>query len=395
MTTRVSIFLTAWLLVATGAPTLAAGGEEWLPWTGTNRKTIRARFVSLENDRVTLELEGGKQAVVPLDRLDRASQKQAREALLRKADQPIQGIRGMKFVKVPRGRFRMGSPADEEGRVTNGSAGNAAVAFPFVQPAAANPTEPSDFETERRVDISRDFWMKETEVTWNEWNAVLENAEGQQYFDLIGKGRNGYDGDASGNHPVTGVSWFDAVKWCNLKSQIEGRAPVYHSTTDFSGAAVFKAGEEPPHANWDADGYRLPTEAEWEYACREGRSTGSKPCYADLDSIAWHATNSGGNTHPVGSRSVVAHHFGLHDMLGNVAEWCWDWSGTLKQEKVKDPKGPRDGLFRVFRGGSWADPERCCRAAYRGPFSPVAPESCLVGFRPVCGMDPAPKPKNR
>ncbi|MCB1134027.1 MAG: SUMF1/EgtB/PvdO family nonheme iron enzyme, partial [Verrucomicrobiae bacterium] len=237
MTTRVSIFLTAWLLVATGAPTLAAGGEEWLPWTGTNRKTIRARFVSLENDRVTLELEGGKQAVVPLDRLDRASQKQAREALLRKADQPIQGIRGMKFVKVPRGRFRMGSPADEEGRVTNGSAGNAAVAFPFVQPAAANPTEPSDFETERRVDISRDFWMKETEVTWNEWNAVLENAEGQQYFDLIGKGRNGYDGDASGNHPVTGVSWFDAVKWCNLKSQIEGRAPVYHSTTDFSGAA--------------------------------------------------------------------------------------------------------------------------------------------------------------
>jgi formylglycine-generating enzyme required for sulfatase activity len=241
------------------------------------------------------------------------------------------------------------------------------------------------------VDISG-FWLKKTEVTWDEWNKVRAHAEAQEYFDLA-EGRNGYQGSVDGSHPVTGITWWDAVKWCNLKSQVENRQPVYHTNKNFDGAAVFKMGNQEPIVNWEANGYRLPTEAEWEYACREGKNTDSYPYYGKLDSIAWYAANSGGNTHPVGKKTEVSHKFGLHDMHGNVSEWCWDYVGLLLPGKYDDPRGPSSGSFRVFRGGSWADPARSCRSAYRGSFSPAAPESCLVGFRPVCSGNPAEIPK--
>lgn len=364
---------------------------DWLNWTNTERKVVRARLLELGFDgTLSMELESGKKFTVPLDSLDPTSRKQAQQQAALLAGHSIRHIREMAFSEIKGGRFQMGSPPDEDGRVTNG------LEAPR-QPVAANqavipadPKPPADFEPEHRVDISRKFWLKKTEVTWAEWQAVMAHAAAYGYTD-IGPGRNGYEGDESGRHPVTDITWWDAIKWCNLKSQIENRSPAYHETRNFDGTSVFKTGTQTPLVNWEADGYRLPTEAEWEYACREGRSTGARPWFADLKEIAWYLDNSGGNTHPVGTRVGREHRFGLVDIHGNVAEWCWDWNELLEHDEVKDPTGANSGLVRVFRGGSWADPARNCRAAYRGSYSPSPPSSPLVGFRPACGGDPLKK----
>ncbi|GIH75099.1 formylglycine-generating enzyme family protein [Planobispora longispora] len=141
--------------------------------------------------------------------------------------------------------------------------------------------------------------------------------------------------------PVTDVSWKDAVRFCNLLSQEAGLDPCYSTGDDPDGHDVV----------WDreADGYRLPSEAEWEYACRAG-TPGDR--YGELDEIAWHRGNSGGEARDVGTRAPNA--WGLHDMIGNVWEWCWD---------VYDPEvyGP----YRVFRGGGVHDHPRGCRASCR------------------------------
>jgi formylglycine-generating enzyme len=169
-------------------------------------------------------------------------------------------------------------------------------------------------------------------------------------------------------------------------------------------------GTPVPLANWEASGYRLPTEAEWEYACREGKDAGARAFHSgpitspgttppdrNLDEAGWYAGNSGGNSRPVGLKKPNA--FGLYDMHGNAAEWCWDLANMLTTDEVEDPRGGEAGPFRMFRGGSWADPARCCRSAYRAVFSPIAPSSFLVGFRPASSADPkndiSSKPKKR
>ncbi|WP_374191363.1 formylglycine-generating enzyme family protein [Planomonospora sp. ID82291] len=141
--------------------------------------------------------------------------------------------------------------------------------------------------------------------------------------------------------PVTDVSWLEAVRFCNLLSRETGLTPCYTAGDDPDGQDVVCAPE--------AGGYRLPTEAEWEYACRAG-SSGVR--YGELDEIAWHRGNSGGAVHDVATRAPNP--WGLYDMIGNVWEWCWD---------VYDPEvyGP----YRVFRGGSWSDRPHGCRASCR------------------------------
>ncbi|MDH5656590.1 MAG: formylglycine-generating enzyme family protein [Spirochaetia bacterium] len=166
------------------------------------------------------------------------------------------------------------------------------------------------------------------------------------------------------SHPVICVSWYDAIEYCNWRSKKEGLTAVY----GINGENV--------NANWQADGYRLPTEAEWEYAARSG---GKKEKYSgtsdegSLGEYAWYNANSNDGTHPVGEKKANA--LGLYDMSGNVVEWVWDWYGEKYYKKIKkanpiDPVGPNSGLLRVFRGASWGSAPRGARSSYRFGFSP-------------------------
>ncbi|WP_039820288.1 formylglycine-generating enzyme family protein [Nocardiopsis halophila] len=171
------------------------------------------------------------------------------------------------------------------------------------------------------------------------------------YAQVTGERPGGFQG---ARLPVEGVSWTDAVRFCAALSEHEGLRPAYRLRPDGSGA------------EWDpgADGYRLPTEAEWEHACRAG-TTG--PRYGELGAIAWYRENSGGRIRPVGGRRPNA--WGLYDMLGNAWEWCWD---------LYDPQvyGP----YRVLRGGGWADAHWSCRASVRRRSHPAF-RIDDVGFR--------------
>jgi formylglycine-generating enzyme required for sulfatase activity len=171
------------------------------------------------------------------------------------------------------------------------------------------------------------------------------------YADVTGRRPSAVQGDAL---PVEGVSWWDAVSFCNDLSQHEGFAPAYRLHGDGEGV------------DWDpsADGYRLPTEAEWEHACRAG-TTG--PRYGPLDEIAWYRGNSDERIHDVGGK--LPNPWGFYDMLGNVWDWCWD---------VYDAEVY--GSYRVLRGGGWFDEHWSCRASARRRSHPTF-QVDDVGFR--------------
>lgn len=160
-----------------------------------------------------------------------------------------------------------------------------------------------------------------------------------------------YKGD---QHPVENVSWYDAIRFCNQLSGKLELEPFYKNTNDGDEVSIIPS----------SDGIRLPTEAEWEFACRAG-STKSR--YGALDEIAWYQGNSSGRIHEVGQKQP--NHWGIYDMLGNTWEWCWD-------QYDKDVYGE----YRIFRGGGWADPERGCLATNRRRSHPTFKIDDL-GFR--------------
>jgi formylglycine-generating enzyme required for sulfatase activity len=238
------------------------------------------------------------------------------------------------------------------------------------------------------VSFTRHLLVRKTELSWQEWSAVRALAPSRGYHDMPA-GRNGYIGGPESGHPVTEVNWWDAVKWCNLKSEIEGLTPVYYTASAFEPANILRNGMPVTYINWNADGYRLPTESEWEYFCRAGSTVGfftGPMLYLHgepepyLDMAGWYSGNSG-NTHPVGRKQANA--WGIYDTHGNVWEWCSDWfEETYPVGPVIDPIGPSKGAERMIRGGSFHMSAYWCRSAQRGWHLPEA-GYWYLGFRPV------------
>ena len=245
------------------------------------------------------------------------------------------------MVPLPGGELRMGSPGSEVGRYDN--------------------------EARHRVWVS-EFEIAKFPVTQGQYAEVM--GENPSYFQDPAD-----DGERPEDRPVEGVSWFDAVRFCNRRSELEGLKPCYDLKTwkcDFT-----------------ADGYRLPTEAEWEYACRAGTTSqyyfGNTP--AKLGNYGWYDKNSGGRPRPVGQKLPNA--WGLYDMCGNVWQWCNDfykvdyYAGSPKQ----DPRGPDGGENKVVRGGAWRFGAESCRSGFRYNESPGYSDVCfgydIYGFRCV------------
>ena len=161
-------------------------------------------------------------------------------------------------------------------------------------------------------------------------------------------------GDIQRRRPVEMVTWYDAVEFCNKLSIKEGRTPAY-TISGRNPATGYPIMNADVTAHWNANGYRLPTEAEWEYACRAGTTTAYNTGNTINNNTGWYYANSGDKTHEVGKKPPNA--WGLHDMHGNLWEWCWDSSGPYTGNAQTNPHGPDNGtaftVRRVWRGGSW------------------------------------------
>jgi formylglycine-generating enzyme required for sulfatase activity len=192
-----------------------------------------------------------------------------------------------------------------------------------------------DDETQHKVTISTPFYMQTTPVTQGQWQKVMGNTPSHFIRDA--------------NCPVEEVSWNDVQEFIGRLNDMDGTRK-----------------------------YRLPTEAEWEYACRAGTTTRFSSGDEELKEAGWYNYNSGSGTQPVGQRDPNA--WGLYDMHGNVWEWIQDWWGAFSSDAVTDPTGPSEGLYRVVRGGSWLDSAFHCRSAERSDHYPGNRYS-YVGFR--------------
>ena len=257
------------------------------------------------------------------------------------------------FVRIEAGTFTMGSPSGELGRLSE--------------------------ETQHSVTLTRDFYLQTTEVTQAQWQSLM--------------GNNPSNRGGCPTCPVELVNWWEAVAYANALSVSEGLPACYTLTgcgaatpgngMECSGVTINAADANP----YDCEGYRLPTESEWEYAARAGTTTAT---YAGnltatdcsdttLLPIAWFCGNSGNQTQPVGGK--VANAWGLYDMLGNVWEWTWDRYATYPSTAT-DPTGATGGSNRVRRGGSWLSNAQGARAAYRGNLAPGV-RNFILGFRPA------------
>jgi sulfatase modifying factor 1 len=221
----------------------------------------------------------------------------------------------------------------------------------------------SDEQPVHTVHITRPFYIGKYEVTFEEYDRFCDDTMGINEPDDRGWGR--------GNLPVIGVDWYDAVAYCNWLSEKEGLTLCYSG----KGKLI--------QCDFSANGYRLPTEAEWEYAARGGqKSQGYEYAGSDnVGDVAWYADNSGNQPHPVGQKQP--NELVLYDMCGNGYEWCWDWYAEdyYASSPASDPTGPSSGTDRGRRSCHWNTDSDYLRVAYRSRDNPSYPGG--NGFRLV------------
>jgi len=274
----------------------------------------------------------------------------------------------------------------------------------FVMGSPDNEAGRGDEEVEHPVLLSTPYYIFSTEVTNQQYAELAQWAYDNDHCTVSGNSLldaldgstevllNMADSDCEisfsgvvftveagkGTHPVKEVTWFGAVAYCDWLSLQEELPRAYDHDTWLCNN----------HSPYTAVGYRLPTEAEWELACRSGTTTafangGLSPVRtrcefnATLDQIGWYCGNDPGWTSPVARKAP--NNWGLYDMHGNVNEWCNDWYAGYSNQ-LEDPVGPTTGAYRVVRGGSWADFAKTCRSASRLGYHP---EGSLIGFRPA------------
>ena len=246
------------------------------------------------------------------------------------------------------------------------------------------------------------FYVDETLVSGGFWSIVKSFADTSGYTFT----NTGYF--KAPTHPVQNVNWFDAIKWCNARSEREGLTPVYYNETNYS--TVYKTGENIPIVKLTANGYRLPTETEWEKAARFNSTVtllnnhlfAHSPFTTCSDSTAnYNGTSGSGNS----SGSGFNIHFstggypytspvdyfsptrgGLFDMGGNVRQWCWDWTDSYPDYMTTpNPQGPISGAYRVVRGGSWNESQVYMYCGFRNYTTPENADN-YTGFRCVRGL---------
>jgi formylglycine-generating enzyme required for sulfatase activity len=272
----------------------------------------------------------------------------------------IRSPSGLDMIMVEGGTFNMGSEDGEADQkplhrvALSGffmSAGEITVAQyrTFVQSARYKAT--AGYEGGMMWDAAAQKWVTMDDASWEK--TYLPNNRKQ-----------------ADSEPVIMVNWYDAVEYCNWLSKKEGLPTVY----TIKGTNVT--------ANFDRNGYRLPTEAEWEYAARGGRNSKERS-YAgsdSIDTVGWYYSNSGNSTQPAGMKAP--NELGLCDMSGNVQEWCWDWYGGYSGSVQIDPAGPLKGEEKVCRGGAWINSASRCTPAFRLSTEPGI-RCTIIGFRVV------------